>query len=41
LQTLHVPALQISAALVITHRATDVPTPTTVADDLVRALLAG
>ncbi len=41
LQTLHVPALQISAALVITHRATDVPTPTTVADDLVRALAVG
>jgi hypothetical protein len=41
LQTLHVPALQLSASLVILHRAADVAGPGALADDLVRAVLAG
>jgi D-alanyl-D-alanine carboxypeptidase len=39
LQTLHVPAIHTSAALVITHRSPDVPGPGVLADQLVRVLL--
>ncbi|MEN9644195.1 MAG: hypothetical protein RL238_864 [Actinomycetota bacterium] len=40
LQTLHVPALGTSAAMVITHRATSVPSPGVLADQVVGALVA-
>jgi D-alanyl-D-alanine carboxypeptidase len=40
LQTFHMPALQTSGALVITHRSTDAITPGVFADQVVRALLA-
>jgi len=40
LQTLHVPALGSSAALVITHRTSDALMPVVLADRVVRALLA-
>lgn len=40
LQTLHVPSLGASASLVLTHRADGAPTPGSVADRVVRCLLA-
>lgn len=40
LQTLHIPALGTSAALVITHRSTEAITPGVLADRVVRAVLA-
>ena len=40
LQTLHIPAIRTSAALVITARGEDIPGPGVLADEVVRALVA-